>query len=164
MKIRMIGKFYFERGILMKKKILSFYINSNLFGVDIRIVKEINRNVNFTDVPDSEKMIIGLFNMRGHVVTLFNIHQFLEGDSKKVGGKNNCIILKSFEDDTNHTGFFVDKLGSVLDIEDEYLEPSPSNMSNIEAQCIEGIAKLETELLIVIQPERMFSEKFYSKG
>jgi purine-binding chemotaxis protein CheW len=148
----------------VKKKILSFYINQNLFGVDIRIVKEINRNVHYTDVPDSDEMIIGLFNMRGHVVTLFNIHKYLEGKSQVVGEKNNCIILKSFDDDINHTGFFVDRLGSVLDIEDEYLEPSPSNLSNVEAQCIEGIAKLETELLIVIQPEKMFSEKYYSKG
>lgn len=148
----------------MKRKILSFYINSNLFGVDIEMVKEINRNVHFTDVPDSEEIIIGLFNMRGHVVTLFNIHQLLEGESNLSNEQNNCIILKSFDEALDHTGFFVDKLGSVLDIDDETLEPSPSNLSNLDPQCILGIAKLEKELLIAIQPERMFGEKFLNRG
>lgn len=144
----------------MDKKILSFYIESNLFGVDIRLVKEINRNVDFTQVPDSDISVVGLFNMRGHVVTLFNIHKFLEGNSKEIKSSNNCIILKSFDDDSNFTGFFVDSLGSVLDIDQNCIEPSPSNLENIDAHCIDGIAKLEDELLIIIDPEKMISEKF----
>lgn len=149
----------------MDKRILSFYIGKNLFGIDIKIVKEINRNVDFTPVPESDDVIIGLFNMRGHVVTLFDIHHILEGTREENNfQQNNCIVLKSFADDTNHTGFFVEQLGSVLDIDDEMLEPSPANLSELDANFVEGIAKLEKDLLIVIRPEKMFSEKYLSKG
>jgi chemotaxis signal transduction protein len=41
-------------------KVLSFYINNTLFGINITLIREINRNVEYTPVPDAPPYIVGL--------------------------------------------------------------------------------------------------------
>ena len=51
----------------MQGKILTFYLQGELFGIDIKLVKEINRKINYTKVPGAPDFVVGLFNMRGQV-------------------------------------------------------------------------------------------------
>ena len=44
-----------------------------LFGIDIGLVKEINRKIKYTEVPGAPEHIVGLYNMRGQVVTIFDV-------------------------------------------------------------------------------------------
>jgi len=54
----------------MSENILSFNLCDNLLGVDVTLVKEINRNIEYTPIPGAKDSIVGFFNMRGQVVTL----------------------------------------------------------------------------------------------
>src|SRR4051794_27016293 len=97
-------------------KVLSFYINNTLFGVDIKKVKEINRNTEFAIVPDAGEHIVGLHNMRGQIVTVFDFSKLI-GMNKKTKNTNTCIILKTLETSPDLAGFLIDKPGDVIDVE-----------------------------------------------
>lgn len=140
----------------MTEKVLTFYLEGRLFGIDIKLVKEINRNVEFTPVPDSQPFVLGLFNMRGQIVTIFDLPQMI-GINRELSNDNfNCIILKPTDVGQNHIGFLIDKPGDVLDISEDVCERPPANVSEIESLYIQDIVKLENELLIIMKPDVIF--------
>lgn len=137
--------------------VLSFYINNNLFGINITLIREINRNVEYTPVPDAKPYIVGLFNMRGQVVTLFDISKLMgikEGDHLQ---RTTCIILKAPANDPNQIGFLIDKPGDVIDLEKEECEIPPANVVGIEGEYINSVVKLKDRLLMIIDPEKIFN-------
>lgn len=135
---------------------LTFYLCGNLLGVDVTLVREINRQVEYTPVPDTAAHIVGLFNMRGQVVTLFDIARLIHCEEKEWGEKVVCIILKAPPNDPNQVGFLIDGFGDVLDVSAEDQEPPPANVSGINGDFIKSIVKLEKELLLIIDPEKLF--------
>lgn len=139
----------------MIDKVLSFYVDNNLFGIDIKLIKEINRNVEYTPIPDAKEEIIGLLNMRGQVVTLFDFSKLI-GLNKQTGNRNTCIILKSNGNETNYVGFIIDRPGDVIDINKEDCEAPPANVSSLEGEYIHNIVKLKDNLLIIINPDKLF--------
>lgn len=143
----------------MKGKILSFYLSERLFGIDISLVKEINRRVEYTPVPDTDHHIIGLFNMRGQIVTLLDISRMMGYEGKVWDQKSPCIILKAQADDPNQVGFLIDRCGDVLDVNEEECELPPANVGGISGEFISSVAKLKDGLLIIIDPDKIFNRQ-----
>ncbi len=134
----------------MKGTVLTFYIGSTLFGIDILEVKEINRNIEYTTVPGAPPGIIGLLNMRGQIVTLFNL-AYLMGYGAETGkGPLTCIILKNRPDNHDYVGFLIDRPGSSVEVEEEMCEPPPANIGAAENKFVSEVVKLEGELLMII--------------
>lgn len=142
----------------MIEKVLSFNINGSLFGIKVILIKEINRNVDITIVPDSKPHVVGLFNMRGHIVTLFDLVKLLNLKEENTTEKKICIILKAKPNDLNQFGFLIDNLGSVLDVDSEDCEPPPANIKSIESDYISSIVKLEDQLLMILDPDEIYKK------
>lgn len=139
----------------MTMKILTFYLAGSFLGVDVTLVKEINRNVEFSPVPGSEEHIVGFLNMRGQVVTLFDLAILLNIKNEHTIESNTCIILKSPKD-PNQVGFLIDKPGDVISIDNEECELPPANVGGVEGEYINSIVKMKSELLIIIDPKKIF--------
>lgn len=136
--------------------LLTFRIGKALFGMQIESVREINRNVEYTVVPGAPASIVGLFNMRGHIVVLYNLLYLFRSPECAVAQGSTCIVLKPAGENQDNNGFFIDQTGDVLQIEKESLEPPPANVSGPELTYIKGVAKLEKELLLLLDPEKIF--------
>jgi len=136
--------------------VLSFYLNECLLGIDIVLVREINRNVEYTWVPEAKPYIVGLFNMRGQVVTLFDLALLM--GIKKVENlpPTTCIILKAPANDPNQIGFLIDKPGDVIELDREDCEIPPANVVGVQGEYIKQVVKLEDELLMIIDPQKIF--------
>lgn len=139
-------------------KILSFRLEKELFGIEITSVKEINRNVEYTIVPNAPKSFVGLFNMRGQIVSLFNLATILGYEKKPFVSKATCIILKCEPDNPNQRGFVIDKTGDVLDIEEDVCEDPPANVDVFEYKHVKKVARLDNELLLIIDPASVFHD------
>ncbi len=142
----------------MNGKALSFYINDKMFGLDIKLVKEISRRFEYSHVPDSNANIVGLMNLRGQVVTLFNLGSILglTKDNEEKVSNTACIILKAHHNNPNHVGFLIDRPGDVLDIESEWCEKTPANVEEINTEMIREVVKLEDELLLILDSDKVF--------
>ena len=142
----------------MTEQVLTFHLCGSLLGIDVRLIKEINRNVEFTTVPDAEPHIHGLFNMRGQVVTLFNLARLLTLEEEGEQKKKTCIILKA-PCDPDQVGFFIDRPGDVIDVDMDECELPPANVGGMESEYIRHVVKLDGELLIVIEPNKIFRSR-----
>ena len=141
----------------MTENILSFRLCDSLLGVDVTLVKEINRNIEFIPIPGAKDHIVGFFNMRGQVVTLFNLAKLLNLGEMVTQEKTTCIILKSPKD-PDQVGFLIDSPGDVLEYIIEENEVTPANVGVVESEYIESVFKLKDELLMVINTENIFAE------
>lgn len=142
----------------MTEQVLTFHLCGSLLGINVRLIKEINRNVEYTPVPDAESHIHGLFNMRGQVVTLFNLARLLALEKDGGQKKRTCIILK-VPCDPDQVGFFIDHPGDVIDIDMDECELPPANIGGVESEYISHVVKLDGELLIVIEPDKIFRSR-----
>lgn len=140
----------------MTESILSFKLCDSLLGVDVTLVKEINRNIEFTPIPGAKDHIVGFFNMRGQVVTLFDLAKMLNLGEMKQQDKLICIILK-YPKDPNQVGFLIDSPGDVFEVDVEESEVAPANLGEIESEYIESVIKLKNDLLMVINSKKIFS-------
>ncbi len=138
------------------EKVLSFYLADEFFGINITTVKEINRNIKYTVVPGAPSFVAGIFNMRGQVVTLLDLGRIMSYGSRKTDDRTACIILKNIsEGQSDQAGFIIDKAGDVLDIPDEVCEPPPANYEIIESDYIKKVARLDQNLLIIINEKKI---------
>ncbi len=137
-------------------KVLSFWLDDELFGIELSYVKEINRNIEYTSVPKAPRNIVGLFNMRGQIVTLFNLADILGYGINIREGKTTCIILRNTGDSANQMGFVIDKSGDVIEVEEDMCELLPANMDENEAKYIKTVVRLKNELLRIIEPDSVF--------
>lgn len=142
----------------MTGKALSFFLKDKMFGLDIKLVKEISRKVDFSEVPDSDPHIVGLMNLRGQVVTLFHLGKILGLDAED--GKDDdeaaCIILKALPNQPHQVGFLIDRTGDVIDIQDDWCEKTPANVEEIKGEFIKEVVKLNDELLLMLDTEVVF--------
>lgn len=141
----------------MTEKILTFYLAENLLGINVTLVKEINRNIEYTSIPGSKDYIVGFFNMRGQVVTLFDLAKLLDLNRSSERKNSICIILKKPKD-PNQVGFLIDMPGDVIEIDREEYEQPPANIGTVESEFIDSVVKLKEELLILVDPNRIFKD------
>ena len=145
----------------------TFTLGDLYLGIDIILVREINRSTECTSVPGSPEYIRGMLNIRGRVITLFDLKRRLgwttdEEDDSKIKQYN--VIMKTRAEvikvspslGTNRcpwedpVGLAVDQLGDVRDIVDDNILPPPANLSGISADFVHGVVEFERNLLIIL--------------
>lgn len=150
---------------MAQNKYASFYLGDDLFGIDILLVREINRNIEITPVDLAHNAICGLINLRGQMVTIFDLSILLGREKSTITGDTCCIILKTnseiaefiqdgaIKDSTSDdmTGFIVDRISDIVTPESLTYELPPASLSGIDRQCIDTIVKLESELMVVLK-------------
>jgi purine-binding chemotaxis protein CheW len=152
----------------------SFTIDNKLFGIDILLIREINRQLEMSPVAHTPDFIRGLVNLRGQIVTILDLKKRLGRSTTHIGPDTHNIILKSdselsgmrddMNDDTlvtclDKVGLLVDAIGDVVTVEDDSaIEPPPANLNDIDGQFLSGVVKLENQLLAVLNVPQILAE------
>jgi purine-binding chemotaxis protein CheW len=154
-----------------EKKYSSFYLGESLFGIDILLVREINRTIDLTPVDLASESIRGLINLRGQLVTIFDLGIQLGKGKTSLSKKSRCMVLKTSSEisayhhagllnDTSSddmVGLLVDRIGDILSVDVNDIDNPPANVAGVERKFIHGIVKLETELLIILKVSELLS-------
>ena len=149
-------------------KLLTFEICDDLFGIDINSVKEINRKVIFTEVPVSSPHIIGLYNMRGQIVTVFDTAQMLGYSDERYNYKSgngihfSCVVLKA-ADISDIAAFAVDAAKDTISVNGPIISV-PRNVELKMRENLKGVFELKETLLLVIDESKLFLSKKQKQG
>jgi len=140
----------------------TFRLGDRLFGLDIMMIREINRILDITPVPHAREHIRGLINLRGQIVTILDLGLRLGLPRLDIGEESHNIILKTnaelsavqnsknFTTSTDLVGFLVDAIGDVLEADDASIEPPSANVSEAESQFLSGVIKTDAGLLVLL--------------
>jgi len=137
-------------------QLVSFKIANEEFGVDILNVQEINKMTQITKVPNAPDFVEGVINLRGRVIPIIDLRTRLKLE-KKQHDKDTRIIVVEISNKT--VGFIVDAVNEVLRIPTSIIEPPPQLATGIDSDFIRAVGKLEDRLLILIDLEKVLTEK-----
>lgn len=135
-------------------QLVSFRIGSEEFGVDILKVREINRMLTITQVPNAPEFVDGVINLRGKVIPVIDLRCKL-GMPRAEHTKDTRIIVVELEGRT--VGFVVDEVSEVLRIPENITEAPPPMVAGIKAEYITAVGKLDDRLLILLDLEKTLS-------
>jgi purine-binding chemotaxis protein CheW len=136
------------------KKILTFYVAGELLGIDVNLVKEITRNIEYTPLLNGKKHIKGLMNLRGNIVTIFDLELILGKKTDKEVTNLQCIVLKT--EDNEQIGFLVDKTGDVIAVKRESFCELPEDIVEAKESFIKSVIKGQGELLKILDFHKIF--------
>ena len=133
-------------------QLVSFKIDNEEFGIDIFKVREINRMMQVTKVPNAPHYIEGVVNLRGNIIPVVDIRSRLNL-TKKEHDKNTRIIVVELDKST--VGFVVDEVREVLRIPASITEPPPNFVGGINSDFIKSVGKLNDRILILLDLEKV---------
>lgn len=137
-------------------QLVTFHLGEEEFGIDILKVQEIIRLLTITKVPNAPHFVEGVINLRGRVIPILDLRKRFNLKIKE-NDKNTRIIVVIINGMT--VGFIVDSVSEVLRIPKETVEPAPPVVAGVESEYIKGVGKLDDRLLILLDLEKLLTEK-----
>ncbi len=131
---------------------MTMVIDGQLFGLPINRVQDVFSPENMTKVPLSNKDIAGVLNLRGRIVTAIDMRQKLDLPDREPGQP---FMSVGIEYRNESYGLLIDAVGEVLRLKVAEQEPNPANLERHWAQISSGVFRLEGQLLVVLDVDRV---------
>jgi purine-binding chemotaxis protein CheW len=143
----------------------TFRLGDRMFGLDLRVIREINRILDITPVPHAKEHVRGLINLRGQIVTILDLGVRLGLPRQGVTDESHNIILKTSAEamaagrtestkgqttTADPAGFLVDAIGDVVEADEATIEPPSANVSEAEGRFLSGVIKTGNGLLVLL--------------
>lgn len=135
-----------EKRSAMPGQYLTFSLNAQTYGIPIATVREINRVLDITPVPQTPDYVAGIINLRGKIIPVINLRKRL-GFTIQDYTKQTCIVV--IDCPTGQVGAIVDTVSSVSDFAANQIEPAPELSGDI-ARYILGVGKLDKSVIILL--------------
>ena len=136
-------------------QLVTFRLGGEEFGVDIHALQEIIRMMTITRVPKSPPFVEGVVNLRGQVIPIVDLRKRV-GLPAEETKKSTRIMVVQLERKT--VGFIVDAVGEVKRIPARVVEPPPPIVAGIDSEYIKGVGKLEDQLLILLDLNKLLTD------
>ena len=127
-------------------------IGGQLFGLPILRVQDVFAPERLTTVPLSPPEVAGVLNLRGRIVTLIDMRCRLGLGSREDEQQSMAIGVESRGESY---GLLIDSVGEVLKLDNQSWEPNPSNLDARLASVSTGIYRLDSQLLMVLDVDRV---------
>jgi purine-binding chemotaxis protein CheW len=133
----------------------TFYVGELLMGVDIRLVQEINRQLEMTPVPNAPCHVRGVINLRGEVATVIDLRTVLGlPPAEQTRDTRNLIVHSQGE----AIGLLVDRISDILTIHPDQISESPSNVDGVDGKFFLGVHTLEKDICVLLDVEQVLAD------
>ncbi|MCA9472442.1 MAG: chemotaxis protein CheW [Nitrospirales bacterium] len=133
------------------KQYCTFYLDGLFFGVDVLSVQEVIKFQDMTNVPLASKVVQGLINLRGQIVTAIDLRRRLELNERSPDQEPMNVVIRT---DDGAVSLLVDEIGDVIEVTDDTLESPPNTVKGAARELICGVHKLEGCLLLILDTEK----------
>ncbi len=135
-------------------QLVVFRLGEEEFGVNILQTRGIHRPPKITVLPKMPDFVEGVFNLAGEIIPIVDLRRrFGLGQTAKTADSRIVIV----EVANAKVGLIVDMVTETLWVSWDIVAPPPAAVASIEAEYIQGIAKLEGRLLILLDLEHILT-------
>jgi purine-binding chemotaxis protein CheW len=132
---------------MASRQFATFEVANQLFGVEVHTVQEVLSYNEYTPVPLAPPAVGGLFNLRGQVIAAIDLRVQLGLPRQELLGPVINVILRG---DGEPVSLLVDRIGEVVDLDDDAFEPPPDTLSGPTRELILGTFKLDSRLMLAL--------------
>ncbi|WP_226034926.1 chemotaxis protein CheW [Aquibacillus saliphilus] len=137
-------------------KAIVFELNNEEYAIPVQQVGSIERMQHITRVPQTEDFIIGVINLRGVVTPIIDLRKRFSIEKTEFTNSTRIIIVYI---NNMEVGFVVDAAYDVIDIPENAIEPAPEVIGTVDVDYIEGVAKIDSRLLMLLNIEKVLSSQ-----
>jgi purine-binding chemotaxis protein CheW len=136
-----------RKAVEATEHLATFFLGREEYGVDVRLVQEIIRVSEITQVPRAPEFIKGVINLRGRIIPVVDLKRKLGLGQVEVARPSRIVVVKIKE---RLIGLLVDGASQVLKVPVSTIEAAPDEVMEIDATAIRGVAKLPGRLIILM--------------
>jgi purine-binding chemotaxis protein CheW len=137
-------------------QLVGFRLDNEDYAIAITKIQEIILMKPITRIPQVPDFIEGLINLRGSVIPIVNLRKRFGLPARDLDDETRTIVV-NIHDKT--VGCIVDAVTRVMRINRDQIQPPPLSVLSVSHQYVEGLARLEDRLLIILDIERLFDER-----
>ena len=104
----------------------TFFLNDLFFGIEVEKVQEVIRFQETTRVPLAPRVVGGLINLRGQIVTALDLRRRLDLPERTEQQVSMNVVIRT---DDGALSLLVDEIGDVVEVEQEDFEQPPDTLS-----------------------------------
>jgi purine-binding chemotaxis protein CheW len=128
------------------QQFIGFRLHNGEYAVPIVKVREIINLEQITTLPNSPEYLEGMINIRGSVIPIINLKKLLHLPEDRENVSK--IIVIGCGKITY--GILIDSISGVVTIDEKLIDSSDDITHNGDTSFIDGIAKLDTRLIIIL--------------
>jgi purine-binding chemotaxis protein CheW len=147
-----------DTGNAQSNTYLTFYLDGEMFGLNIHMVREVLEYSAITRVPMTVDFLRGIINVRGRVVPVMDLRRKF-GLPPAAPTIRTCIIIVDLNvgGESSILGALVDDVQEVLDILQAQVEDAPRMGGKIAGRFLQGIGKLGDRFVLLLDMREVFS-------
>ncbi len=136
-----------------------FRLGGEGYALEVMRVQEVLDIETMTEVPGSPKCLLGVINLRGRVVPVYDLRiPFGLKDSSSHNRAQSVLIVETQQgNDSQITGLVVDRVSDVLEFSPEQVQASPQLGLGKTTPFVRGLIRHQDAFLLVLDLDRVFS-------
>ena len=139
-----------------RDKYLTFTLEDELYGIDIKVVIEIIGILPITSVPEVPDYVKGIINLRGKIIPVVDMRLRFHRAPRAYTDRT-CVIV--IEADGVLVGLIIDGVSEVRDIPESEVVPPPK-LKAAQNRYIKGVGRLgEGKVVLLLDWEKLFSKE-----
>lgn len=138
------------------KEYVTVRLAEQLFGLPVNQIQDVFRPQKITKIPLARPEIAGSLNLRGRIVTVFDLRKVLGLPPLE---KNSQIMSVVVNYKNELYSLLVDSVGEVMQLHESLMENNPANLSPSWSKVSSGVYQLEKELIVILNIELLLREQ-----
>jgi purine-binding chemotaxis protein CheW len=143
---------------------LTFYIEKEIFALDLLQIQEIIPYDHITYIPKMQPYILGVMNIRGKIIPIVSLNKRLDLNLPMDSKKRSIIIISlQYEDERLDIGVVVSKVDKVYTLQADKIEPAPTFGTTIKKEFIKNIASFDDQFISILNVDEVLNIDHLSK-
>ncbi|AEH07386.1 chemotaxis protein CheW [Methanothermococcus okinawensis] len=138
-------------------KVVVFKLSSNEYGLKVDEVREVLKLQDITALPNTPDYVVGVTNIRGEITPIIDLRKKLNISSFEENHDDKEMLVMVIEINGVPVGILVDAVNDVIQISHEQIEDLGEIGKNISGEHIEGIAKIDNRLIILLNIDNLIN-------
>lgn len=144
-----------KSNIRQEVQAVGFYIGEDEYALYIHKVREIYPMTEIRKIPKAPQFVEGVINLRGQIIPIIDLRKRFDMAPNESRQTAKILIV---ELEKNQVGMIVDNVSEVMRFYVDEIEKAPAMFSaSIDSQYIQGVAKLDNKLIILLDIEKLLS-------
>jgi len=133
-------------------QVATFFVDGEMFGVDVREVQEVLVGQTATPVPLAPPYVAGLANLRGQIMPMFCLRGRLGMAPRDPGLPVSNLVVTTAE---GPVSLVVDDIGDVLEIEASRWREPPETVTGKHRHFVKRICPIDGRLILELEVGRV---------
>jgi len=138
-----------------ERMFVTISIGEDKFGVDVNKIQEIMGIPEIARVPNVMPFMKGVTNLRGKVIPLVDLRIKFHMPEREY---DKLTVVMIAEIKGTLVGLIVDSVSDVISMPLTNIQKTPHFSSSFDTDCIDGIGKLDDQIVIIIDVDKIFTD------